>query len=552
MVCGTTSDAGKSHVVTGLCRLLARRGVRVAPFKAQNMALNSYVTPSGHEIGRAQGVQALAAGVEPDVAMNPILLKPTGERTSQVVVLGRAIGHLDAAAYHEAKPALLATVLDALADLRARFDVVICEGAGSPAEVNLLDHDIVNLRIAHEAGLPSVVVGDIDRGGVFAALYGTVTLLPDHLRAHVRGFIINKFRGDPALLDGGLADLERRCGVPTLGVVPWLPDVALDAEDSLALDGRRPRAPGPAVADTVDVAVVRLPRISNFTDLDALAVEPGVAVRLVTDAGALGDPDLIVLPGTKTTVADLEWLRGNGLDRAVRAAADRLGGGSLVLGICGGFQMMGNTLDDDVESRRGRVEGLGWLDVSTVFEPVKTTRQRRGRALGQRVTGYEIHHGSVGRGPGARPWVDLDDVHGMAAEGAGDPACGPYVGTNLHGLLEADGVRAAFLSAVASRRGKRWVPAGASFTAAREAQWDRLADALEAHVDVAALEGLISSAGAPARRPPPAPPIAHPPIAHPPIAPPVAPPAIARPAVTPRPATAGGPPLDIGPAGVGR
>jgi len=482
MVCGTASDAGKSHLVTGLCRLLARRGVRVAPFKAQNMALNSYVTPSGHEIGRAQGIQALAAGAEPEVAMNPILLKPTGERTSQVVVMGRPVAHLDAAAYQRCKPELLATVLEALADLRRRYDVVICEGAGSPAEINLLDHDLVNLRLAAAAGMPAVVVGDIDRGGVFAALYGTVALLPDDLRPLVRGFVINKFRGDPGLLEGGLADLERRSGVPTLGVVPWLHDVALDAEDSLALDGRRPRPARPPVAGTLDVAVVRFPRISNFTDLDAMAVEPGVGVRLVSDPGSLGDPDLIVLPGTKATVADLEWLRGTGMDRAIAAREGP------VLGLCGGYQMMGTSIEDHVESGRGTVPGLGWLDVRTTFGPVKVTRQRRGRALGQRVTGYEIHHGVVSATPD--PWIELDDLYGSGPEGCAD---GRYRGTTLHGLLEADGARATFLGEVASRRGRHWVPAGVSFAAAREAQWDRLADAVEAHVDLAAIEGLIRS-----------------------------------------------------------
>jgi len=492
MVCGTASDVGKSHVVTGLCRLLARRGVRVAPFKAQNMALNSFVTPSGHEIGRAQGIQALAAGVEPEVAMNPILLKPTGERTSQVVVLGRPVAHLDAVAYQAAKPALFGTVLDALADLRARFDVVICEGAGSPAEINLLDHDIVNLRVARAAGLPAVVVGDIDRGGVFAALYGTVALLPDELRDQVAGFIINKFRGDPALLGDGLAELERRCGVPTLGVVPWLHDVALDAEDSLALDGLPPRPAAEPVAGTLDVAAIRFPRLSNFTDLDALAIEPGVGVRLVTSAAGLGHPDLVILPGTKATVADLEWLRGTGLDRAVAAAA---AGGSLVLGICGGYQMMGTTIvdPDHVESDRGCVPGLGWLPVTTRFETAKLTRQRRGRALGHRVAGYEIRHGAVTSGD--LPWIVLDDLHGGGGDGAGDPRTGPYVGTALHGLLESDGFRAAFLAAVAARRRSSWAPAGVSFVAAREAQWDRLADALEANVDGEALLGLIAAGG---------------------------------------------------------
>jgi len=480
MVCGTSSDAGKSHLVTGICRLLSRRGLKVAPFKAQNMALNSYVTPSGHEIGRAQGVQALAAGVEPEVAMNPILLKPTGERTSQVVVLGRAVAHLDAAAYHQMKPELLATVLDALADLRSRFDVVVCEGAGSPSEINLLDHDIVNLRVAAEADLPAIVVGDIDRGGVFAALYGTVQLLPERYRRLVKGFVINKFRGDPTLLADGIDELERRTGVPTLGVVPYVHDVALDAEDSLALEGVRPTAERGAVADALDSAVVRLPRISNFTDLDALAIEPGVSVRLVDHPAALGDPDLVVLPGSKATVADLDWLRGRGFDRAI-ARTD-----VIVLGICAGYQMLGRRICDDVESGRGTVEGLGVLDAETAFAAEKVTRQRRGVAMGQRVSGYEIHHGITTRGPAAAGWVHLDDVHGTGDDGAVDSSAGA-LGTALHGLFEEDAFRAAFLIEVARRRGKTFVPAGVSFSAAREAQFDRLADLVDAHLDLQAV-----------------------------------------------------------------
>src|SRR5829696_749016 len=339
MVCGTASDAGKSTLVTALCRALARRGVRVAPFKAQNMALNSFVTADGSEIGRAQGVQALAAGVEPQVAMNPILLKPTGERASQVIVQGRPIGVMTALEYHAAKPDLVPMVLAALADLRSRFDVVLCEGAGSPAEINLLDHDLANLRIAADAGLRAVVVGDIDRGGVFASLYGTVALLPESYRRLVGAFVINKFRGDPALLFDATDDLERRCGVPTLGVLPMLPTdvIAFDAEDSLALDGPRPSAGVPR-ADPLDVAVVRLPYISNVTDVDALAVEPGVSVRLVRTAGELGRPDLVVLPGTKATVADLAWLRAGGWPAAIEAS------GADVLGICGGYQMLGEKI----------------------------------------------------------------------------------------------------------------------------------------------------------------------------------------------------------------
>jgi len=495
MVCGTASDVGKSHVVTALCRILHRRGVAVAPFKAQNMALNSAVTPSGHEIGRAQAVQAMAAGVDSDVAMNPVLLKPTGERTSQVVVMGRPAGHLDAAAFQRAKADLQATVLTALADLRSRYDVVILEGAGSPAEINLLETDIVNLRLAAEVDIPAVIVGDIDRGGVFAALYGTVALLPDELRRLVQGFIINKFRGDPGVLGDGLADLERRCGVRTLGVVPYVHDVGLDAEDSLALSGRRPAAAGPPIGEMLDIAAVRFPRIANFTDLDALAIEPGVNVRLVEHPGALGDPDLIVLPGTKATVADLEWLRGRGFEPALVAARAR---GSVVLGICGGYQMLGRAIVDGIESGRGRVSGLGWLDANTIFGVHKVTRQRRGRALGQRITGYQIHHGRVSRGSASGPWVRLDDNYGHEEEGAvatePPPAHGPsgaIFGTSLHGLFDEDGFRAAFLTDVAARRRKAFVPAGASFAATREAQIDRLADVVEANLDMGAIDALI-------------------------------------------------------------
>ncbi|MGH9190184.1 MAG: cobyric acid synthase [Acidimicrobiales bacterium] len=496
MVCGTGSDVGKTSVVTGLCRLLHRRGVSVAPFKAQNMALNSYVTPSGHEIGRAQGIQAVAAGVEPEVAMNPVLLKPTGERTSQVVVMGRPVDHLDAAGYQEAKAGLWPIVLEALADLRRRYDVVILEGAGSAAEINLLDADIVNLRVAAAAGVPAIVVGDIDRGGVFASLFGTVALLPDHLRPLVKGFVVNKLRGDPALLADGPAELERRSGVPTLGVLPYVHGLEIDTEDSLGLPSRAAAAAAASVPDrhapeqpvhdgaVLDVVVVRLPRIANFTDADALAVEPGVRVRFAADARSIGAPDLVVLPGTKATVADLEWLRGNGIDRAIHAS------GALVLGVCGGYQMMGLAVTDEVESGRGRLPGLGWLPVETVFGADKLTRQRRGTADGLRVCGYEIRHGRVS---GSTGWIRLDDGYGAEPEGARD-LTGRFWGTSLHGILEEDGFRSAFLAKVAGHRGGRFVPSGASFALAREDRIDRLADMLESHLDMSAIEILVKSA----------------------------------------------------------
>jgi adenosylcobyric acid synthase len=535
MVCGTSSDVGKSHVVAGLCRLLARRGVRVAPFKGQNMSLNSAVTPDGLEIGRAQEVQARAARVPPEVAMNPVLLKPTGERSSQVIVMGRPVGTYDAPAYQRLKPDLQPIVLAALADLRRRFDVVICEGAGSPAEINLMEGDLVNLGLARLAGVPALVVGDIERGGVLAHLYGTVALLPDDLAPQVRGFVVNKFRGDPALLGDAFAVLEERCGVPTLGVLPFLHGVSIDAEDSLALAptgvgaaaGPAPMDhgsadPAPPAGHTVlDVAVVRFPRLSNFTDLDALAIEPAVSVRYVDRPGALGDPDLVVLPGTKSTVSDLRWARQCGLV----AAIERLRSGPrppMVLGICGGFQMMGARVDDPagVEADAGSHDGLGWLDVVTTFRHDKRTLLRSGREVGSGtpVTGYEIHHGMPVPGGRDPAWLSLGppdttadttaDTNGAgpgSADGAGpgsadgsptgegcrDDDAGLY-GTILHGLLESDELRGALLARAARRRGKHWVPSAVSFAAAREQQLDRLADACHAHLDLPALWAIVA------------------------------------------------------------
>jgi adenosylcobyric acid synthase len=494
MVCGTTSDAGKSFVVAGLCRLLARQGVKVAPFKAQNMALNASVTADGSEIGHAQWVQALAAGVEPEAAMNPILLKPTSDRSSQVVVLGRPTGVLSAAGYHEAKPGLVALVRDALAGLRDRFDVVLCEGAGSPAEINLLDGDLVNLPLARAAGLPAVVVGDIDRGGVFASLYGTVALLPEDLRATVRGFVINRLRGDPALLGDACADLERRCGVPTLGVLPHLGVVDIDNEDSLALD--RPPPPVPAeggdTLDTLDVAALRWPRVSNAGDLDPLRLEPGVQVRWVRSVAELGRPDLVVLPGSKNTRGDLDWFRRTGLAAAVERSD------AAVVAVCAGLQMAGGAIDDPdgVEGPGGGERGLGWLAVATSFRGDKVLDRPAGSATGgpgraQDVAGYRIHHGRVRPEGDIEPWLTAED-----GEVLGWHDGGRLAGTTLHGLFERDGFRAGVLAWAAERSGKRWCPTGVDFAAARMERLDRIADALEAHLDLDAVAALIAE-GAP-------------------------------------------------------
>jgi adenosylcobyric acid synthase len=506
MVCGTTSDAGKTTVVAGLCRLLARSGISVAPFKGQNMSLNSVVTTEGAEIGRAQWLQAVAAGVEPEAAMNPVLLKPTSERSSQVIVMGRPVEVRQAADYQGAKSELVGVVDGALADLRARFDVVICEGAGSPAEINLLDHDIVNLGLAARAGIPAVVVGDIGRGGVFAHLYGTVAVLPEELRRCVHGFIINMFRGDPLLLGDAMEQLEAKCGVPTLGVLPYVPGLVLDAEDSLHRMGvTLPRGHAAPGAEQLDVVVLRLPRLSNFTDFDPLLVEGGVAVRFVDHPSAFGDPDLIVLPGTKSTVADLEWVRASGLLEVMtarRAAAVP----PVVLGLCGGFQMLGRTIEDPdgIESLGPAVPGLGWLPLSTRFEAEKTTRLREGTGPGGvPVRGYEIRHGRSRAGEEWEQWLrldgrdEIDEGNGWAEdiESACD-ASALVFGTSLHGLFEQDRFRGEFLRFVAAARGKSWHPSGASFAAAREQQIDRMADACAAYLDLDALWRLVER-GAP-------------------------------------------------------
>jgi adenosylcobyric acid synthase len=500
MVCGTTSDAGKSTVVAGLCRLLARQGVSVAPFKGQNMSLNSVVTAQGAEIGRAQWLQAVAAGVEPEAAMNPVLLKPTSERASQVIVMGRPLETSQAADYQRSKAALVPIVDAALADLRARFDVVICEGAGSPAEINLLEHDIVNLGLAGRARIPAIVVGDIHRGGVFAHLFGTVAVLPEDLRRSVHGFVINKFRGDPALLGDAMEQLEARSGVPTLGVLPFVPGLVLDAEDSLHRMGTRADDPREPAVEQLDVAVLRLPRLSNFTDFDPLLVEHGVAVRFVDHPSALGDPDLVVLPGTKSTVADLEWVRSSGLLAALEARR-RGTVPPVVLGICGGFQMLGRSIEDPgaVESPLPSVAGLGWLPLVTRFAAEKTTRLREGKGPGgSLVRGYEIRHGRTGLFGGGVPWFDLTAPSGPSApsrsdddvESAHDPGALVF-GTSLHGLFEEDRFRGEFLSLVATARGRSWHPSGISFAEAREGQIDRVADVCAAHLDLDALWRLV-------------------------------------------------------------
>ncbi len=492
LVAGTASDAGKSVVTAGICRWLVRRGVKVAPFKAQNMSLNSMVTPDGAEIGRAQAMQAAAARVEPEAVMNPVLLKPGGATHSQVVLLGRPVTDVDALSYREVRARLRAAILAAYEDLRARFDVVVAEGAGSPAEINLRDGDVANMGLARALGLPVVVVGDIDRGGVFAAMFGTLALLSPADQALVAGFVVNKFRGEPALLAPGLDMLHRLTGRPTLGVLPWRDGLWGDVEDSLDLGGAGHLADtgAPRGEETLHVGVVRFPRLSNFTDADAFAAEPGVAVRFVTRPEELADADLVVLPGTRATVSDLDWLRSRGLADAV---ARRAAGGGPLLGLCGGYQMLARTIIDDVESGAGVVSGLGLLPTSVRFGREKVLARPSGSAYGEPVAGYEIHHGVVrpdgdGDGDGVEPFLD-----GCRS--------GCVWGTTWHGAFESDGFRRAFLREVAHLAGRRFVPAeDVCFADVRERRLDALGDLVEQHADTAALLRLIEH-GLPGRLP---------------------------------------------------
>ncbi|MGB6165137.1 MAG: cobyric acid synthase [Pseudonocardiaceae bacterium] len=490
LVAGTTSDAGKSVLVAGICRWLARRGVSVAPFKAQNMSNNSVVTLDGGEIGRAQAMQAMACGIEPEVRLNPVLLKPGGDRCAQVVVLGQADGTVSAASYRHRKAELLDVVVGALTELRAEYEVVICEGAGSPTEINLRSTDIANMGLARAAGLPVLVVGDIDRGGVLAHLYGTLALLSPADQALVAGFVINKFRGDPDLLAPGLAQLQALTGRRTYGVLPFSDALWLDAEDSLAhvADGVVGRPAPPHGTQWLRVAAVRLPRISNGTDVDAVACEPGVAVSYVTEPSRLADADLVVLPGSKSTVADLSWLRCTGLAAAV---ADHARAGGPVLGICGGYQMLARRIVDDVESGAGEVAGLGLLDLDVIFDQRKHLRRVAGTALGEPVTGYEIHHGRVvHRGD---PALVSGLVSGLVSDADEGSDGGHVLGTHWHGLLENDAFRRALLRRVAclaDRPGFRPAP-DTSFAAARAAQLDLLGDLVSTHLDTNALLEVI-------------------------------------------------------------
>jgi adenosylcobyric acid synthase len=459
-------------VVAGLCRLLARKGIRVAPFKAQNMSNNSAVTTEGGEIGRAQAMQARAAGLAPSIRFNPVLLKPGSDRTSQLVLRGQVVDTVKAADYIAHRDRLATVIAGELHSLKAEFDAVICEGAGSPAEINLRATDLANMGLARAAGMPVIVVGDIDRGGVLAHFFGTVAVLEPEDQRLISGFVVNKFRGDPALLAPGLDQLRQMTGRPTYGVIPHTDGLWLDAEDSVSVLAHRvvgdPQPP--RGRDWLRVAAIRVPRISNSTDVEALACEPGVVVRWVTDPADLADSDVVVIPGSKATVADLGWLRDRGLADGIIAHSSL---GRPVLGICGGFQMLCRRIDDLVESKAGSVDGLGLLDADIVFASDKTLRHHD-----TGLHGYEIHHGQLARST-------EDDWFGVGIRRE------TVYGTHWHGLLDNNDFRRRWLVEAAANKPGFVVADEINVAARRDGQLDLMADLLTAHLDVDAVLALL-------------------------------------------------------------
>ena len=486
MIQGTMSNVGKSVLAGGLCRVLKQDGYRVAPFKSQNMALNSYITSEGLEMGRAQVMQAEAAGIEPSVLMNPILLKPTNDTGSQVIVNGEVLGTMSARDYFKYKKNLVPDIMKAFRALAEKNDIIVIEGAGSPAEINLKTDDIVNMGMAKMADAPVLLAGDIDRGGVFAQLYGTVELLEPEERNRIRGLIINKFRGDKTILDPGIEMLEEKCGIPVVGVAPYL-DIQVEDEDSLTERFDRDQETG-----LIDIAVIRIPRISNFTDFNPLESIPGVSLRYVKHTSDLKNPDVIILPGTKNTMEDLRWLRESGMEALILKAADR---GTLIFGICGGYQMLGETLSDPhgVEAG-GSMRGMGLLPMDTIFAEKKTRTQVTGRFLDLdgdyetlsevEFTGYEIHMGdSVRRNP-AKPCTSVrDEVTGKEkTEGTFTRnVCGTYV----HGIFDKEETALALIRAAGKKKGvdvSRME--GVDFASFKEQQYDILAAELRKHLDM--------------------------------------------------------------------
>jgi len=487
MVLGTASSVGKSLLVAALCRAFANDGVDVAPYKSQNMSNNADVTPDGLEIGRSQSEQAAAARLVPAVEMNPILLKPSGDRTSHVILNGQPAGTRSSRDFLQSRDDLWQHAATALDSLRDQHDLVIAEGAGAAVEPNLVATEIVNLRVARHAEAVTLIAGDIDRGGVFAHLLGTIELMPEADRRLIRGFLINRFRGDESLLAPAIEDLEERTGIPVLGVIPWIEDVSLAEEDAVALERRGPVA-GSEEAK-IDIAVIHLPRVANFDDFDPLQREPSVRLRYVSTVDELGAPDLVILPGTRATIADLEFLRSRGLDDAIR---DRAARGAHLLGICGGYQMLGEWLFDPngVEAPAGtEVGGLGLLPIVTTFDGDKQTIRATGRvtagagpwaaAAGAMIEGYEIHMGQSGGDAASLLELDGHPDGAISADGR-------IAGTYLHGLFANDDLRRGLLAGLGAE-----ISEAVSSDEARDREFDRLASVVRDHVDLEAIRAML-------------------------------------------------------------
>ncbi len=497
-ICGTGSGVGKSVIVAGLCRIFLRDGFKVCPFKAQNMALNSFVTKERGEIGRAQAAQAAACRIEPSVDMNPILIKPTSDIGSQIIVRGKPIGNMKAAEYIKNKKNLKSVVRESFARLSGAYDIVVIEGAGSPAEINLKRHDLVNMNMARHAKAPVILVGDIDKGGVFAWLVGTLELLTKEERKMIKGIIINKFRGDKSLLSPAIKFLERRVGIKVLGVVPYFKDINISEEDSASLDERAQSGRRGTMEKRIDIAVIKLPCISNFTDFDALEKEEDVALRYINNAEELKSPDLIILPGTKNTISDLKHLKAGGLAGRIISRVNSANP-VFLLGICGGYQMLGRKISDKyhLESDNKEIEGLGLLSVSTNFGKEKVLARVRARELssGIEIAGYEIHHGVSRPGKKQDPAFEVFERNGRPKryiDGFRSPD-GRILGTYIHGLFDADTFRRSFLNRI--RQAKGWKPLSGNTIFDTDKEFDKLAKLLRENVDIKSLYGIMRNSG---------------------------------------------------------
>lgn len=486
MIQGTMSNAGKSLLAAGLCRIFKQDGYRVVPFKSQNMALNSFITKEGLEMGRAQVMQAEAAGVEPSVLMNPILLKPTNDIGSQVIVNGEVLGNMNARDYFKYKKSLIPDIMKAYNKLSEENDIIVIEGAGSPAEINLKADDIVNMGMAKMANAPVLLVGDIDRGGVFAQLIGTVMLLEEDERSMVKGTIINKFRGDKTILDPGIEMLEEKSGIPVVGVAPYM---YIDVEDE---DSLTERFEGSQEVDLIDIAVIRLPRISNFTDFNIFESIPGVSLRYVQQPSQLKQPDMIILPGTKNTMRDLLWMRQSGMEAAVLKVKQR---GSVIFGVCGGYQMLGTSISDpDAVEEGGHIKGMGLLPMDTVFEGEKTRTRVRGRfeqaagVLGQlsgvEFSGYEIHMGRSSVSEDISALTQITDTVTMRTKREGI-CCDNVYGSYVHGIFDKEQVAKTVVLSLAKAKGVDLQDVETmDYAAYKEKQYDILADTLREHLDM--------------------------------------------------------------------